>query len=176
MSALVPILISVAAKIGAPIVKSILQQHVGGAAGEIGGTIIDAIAGKAGVKPDELPNVPEKDLEKAVAAVEEAAPEILIQWNVQQKQTHELMRAEMDAGPFWSWAWRPGGMYLLGMFWVLYVLVYPLLNLFLRLWGASATLETMVDVATLLAISGGFISLYMGGYTALKGIEKWKGR
>lgn len=176
MSALIPILISVAAKVGAPIVKSILQQHVGGAAGEIGGTIIDAIAGKAGVEPDKLPDLAEKDLEKAVAAVEAEAPELLIQWNRQQAQTHELLRAEMDAGPFWSWAWRPGGMYLIGLFWVLYVLVYPLLNLFLLLWGASAKLETMVDVATLLAISGGFISLYMGGYTALKGIEKWKSR
>ena len=31
-----------------------------------------------------------------------------------------------------------------------------------------------MTVDTLLAMSGGFITLYMGGYTALRGIEKWK--
>jgi hypothetical protein len=174
--ALAPILIGVATKVGAPVVKSILENYVGGAAGDIGGKIIDAIAGTAGVKPEELPDLPEAELEAAVRTVEAESPELLIQWNIQQKQTHDLFRAEMDKGPFWSWAWRPGGMYLIGLFWVLYVIVYPLLNLFLRLWGSSAALETMVDVATLLAISGGFISLYMGGHTVLRGIKDWKGK
>jgi len=176
MSALAGILISVAAKIGAPIVKSILQKHVGGAAGEIGGTIIDAIAGQAGVAPEDLQNLPQKDLEKAVAAVEAEAPELIVQWNIQQRQAHDLMMKEMDAGPFWSWAWRPAGMYLFGLFWTLYVVIYPMLNLLLRLFGATEQLQTMVDVATLLAVSGGYIGLYMGGYTTLKGIEKWKAK
>jgi len=177
MSALATILIGVATKVGAPIVKSILQEHVGGLAGEVGGSIIDAIAGRAGVTPDKLPEVPQAQLEKAVLEVEaQDAPELLAHLLESQRLANELMMKEMDSGPFWSWAWRPGGMYLIGFFWLLYVLVYPLLNLFLRLFGATAELQTMVDVATLLAISGGFISLYMGGYTALKGIDKWKGK
>lgn len=176
MSAIATILIGIAAKVGAPIVKNLLKEHLGGTAGHVGGSIIDAIAEKAGVSPPELPDVPEKELEKAVLEVEaQDAPELLAHLLESQRLANQLMMKEMDSGPFWSWAWRPGGMYLIGFFWLLYVLVYPLLNLFLRLFGTTAELQTMVDVATLLAISGGFISLYMGGYTALKGIEKWKG-
>lgn len=175
-AALTSILIGVAAKVGAPIVKGLLEKHLGGAAGEIGGAVIDAIAGKAGVAPEALPDLSPPKLEAAVKEVEAESPELILAWNEQQRQTHALLMKEMDTGPFWSWAWRPGGMYLIGFFWLLYVVVYPMLNLFLRLFGANTAVETMVDVATLLAISGGFISLYMGGYTALRGIEKWKGQ
>lgn len=176
MSATAAILAGIATKIGAPIVKGLLEQFIGGKGAAIGGTIIDAIAGKAGVPADELASVPEAQLEQAVRQVERETPELILAWNEQQRQAHDLMRAEMEAGPFWSWAWRPGGMYLLGFFWLLYVLIYPSLNLFLRLFGSSASLETLVDVATLMTVSGGFITLYMGGYTALRGIEKWKGQ
>jgi len=172
----IPILIEIARKVGAPLVKGLLQKHLHGAAGDVAGSIVDAIAGKAGVAPEALPSVPEKQLEAAVSAVEAETPDILLAWNEQQRLANQLMMKEIESGPFWSWAWRPAGMYLIGFFWLLYVLVYPLLNLFLRLFGTTTELQTMVDVATLLAISGGFISLYMGGYTALKGIEKWKGQ
>ena len=174
MSAVAAILAGVAARVGAPLVKALLERHVGGAGAAIGGTIIEAIAGKAGVAPEDLPALPPAQLEQAVIEIERETPELVAAFTEQQRAAHELMRAEMDKGPFWSWAWRPGGMYLLGRFWLLYVLVYPLLNLFLRLFGAGAAIETMVTVDTLLAMSGGFITLYMGGYTALRGIEKWK--
>lgn len=175
-AAIASILVSVATKVGAPIVKGVLEKYVGGAAGEIGGTIIDAIAGRAGVPAEDLPKLPEQELEAAVRAAEGQAPDILVQWNIQQKQTHEQLRAEMEKGPFWSWAWRPAGMYLLGFFWALYVFIYPSMNLFLRLFGASEQLQTIVGVADLTAISGGFITLYMGGYTVLRGVEKWKAK
>lgn len=120
---------------------------------------------------------PAPELEKAVLAVEAEAPEILLAWNDRQRMTSELLLAEMNSGEAaWTWAWRPGGMYALGFAWLLYIFVWPLLNLFLRLMGASVELQLIVDVATLLALSGGFISLYMGGHTVLKGIEKWKGK
>lgn len=174
--AITSILIGAAAKIGAPIVKGLLEKHLGGIAGDIGGTIIDTIAGNAGVRAEQLPDLAAPDLEAAIVKTEAEAPELLVQWNIQQKQTHDLLRAEMDKGPFWSWAWRPAGMYLIGFFWTLYVFLYPCLNLFLRLFGASEQLQTIVDVATLLAVSGGFITLYMGGYTVLRGVEKWKAK
>jgi hypothetical protein len=180
MSALalaLPILLDIAKKVGAPFVRKILEEEIGGTAGKLGGAVIDAIAGKADVSPTALPDVPPTVLEKAVLAVEADAPELVLAWNEQQRMANELQLAEMQQSEStWTWAWRPAGMYLLGFFWLLYVLVYPLLNLFLRLFGATAELQTMVDVATLLAVSGGFISLYMGGHTILKGIEKWKAR
>lgn len=172
MSVLAGILVSVAGKVGATLV----EKYLGAGTGPIAEVLVDTIAGKAGVPREKLPELPPKDLEAAVLATEAEAPELVTAWAVQQKQAHDMMRAEMEKGPLWSWAWRPGGMYLIGVYWTLYIIVYPLLNLMLKLFKASATLETMVDVATLLAVSGGFISLYMGGYTALKGIEKWKGK
>lgn len=175
-AAITSILIGVAGRVGAPFVKGLLEKHLGGVAGEIGGGIIDAIAGKAGVPVEQLPDLPAPEIDAAVKAVEDEAPDLLVQWNLQQKQTHDQFRAEMDKGPFWSWAWRPAGMYMLGFFWALYVFLYPCLNLFLRLFGASEQLQTTVGVADLLAISGGFITLYMGGYTVLRGVEKWKAK
>ena len=176
MSTLAAILAGVAARVGAPIVKELLERHVGGTGAAIGGAVIDAIAGKAGVAPEALPTLPPDQLDAAVRAVEGETPELVAAWSRQQELAHELMRAEMEKSEsFWTWGWRPGGMWLIGFFWLLYVFVYPLLNLFLRLFGTSAVLVTIVDVATLLAISGGFLSLYMGGNTVLRGIEKWKG-
>lgn len=176
MSATIAILTGIATKVGAPIVKGLLERHLGGTGAALGGAVIDAIAKEAGVSAEQLPTLPAPQLERAVLAVEQDTPELIAAFTEQQRLAHELMIKEMESGPFWSWAWRPGGMYLLGFFWLLYVLVYPALNLFLRLFGSSANIETLVDVATLMAVSGGFITLYMGGYTALRGIEKWKGQ
>lgn len=47
-------LIAIAAEVGAPIVKKILEQKIGGANGDLAGAIVDAIAGQAGVAPDKL--------------------------------------------------------------------------------------------------------------------------
>lgn len=172
----IPVIIEAAKKYGAPLVKKLLEKHLGSAAGEIGGTIIDAIAEKAGVPVEQLPEIPEAELGAAVAAVEAETPELVAAWTEQQRLTNELLMKEMDSGPGWTWWWRPAGMYLIGFWWTLYIIVWPVLNLLLRLFGASAELQLIVDVATLLAISGGFITLYMGGHTVLKGVEKWKSR
>lgn len=174
---LTTVLIDVAARVGAPLVKSLLERYAGGEVADIGGTIIDTIAEKAGVTPAQLPTLPPKDLEAAVRQTEPDVPDLVLAWNEQQREANRLMIAEMDkGGPVWTWAWRPAGMYFLGACWALYILAYPLLNLVLRLSGVSDQLQTLVDVSTLLAISGGYISLYMGGNTALRIADKVKGR
>ena len=98
---LASILIEAATKVGAPIVKQLLEKHLGGTAGEIGGMIIDAIAGKAGVAPDDLPSVPAKDLEAAVAAAEAETPQLVATWVEQQREANRLMLAEMDKNESW---------------------------------------------------------------------------
>jgi hypothetical protein len=173
MSALASILIGAAAKVGAPIVKSILEKTLGGTAGGIAGSVVDAIAGEAGVTPEKLPELAPAEIEKAIAAVEPRTPELINAYVAQQAETNRLLLAEMDKGPFWSWAWRPGGMYLLGLFWAWLVLGVPVVNLFLGLFGASERLGLTVDVTTMLTLSGGYIGLYMGGHTVKDAMAKW---
>lgn len=167
------LLAGIASKVGAPVVRGILERYLGGTAAELGMSVIDAIAQKADVPPAELPSVDEKTLGKAVRAVEEDAPELIVATLEHHRLAAELMKEEMDKGPLWTWAWRPGGMYLIGLFWALYVFVFPLLNLMLRLAGTEARVDTLVTIDTLVYISGGFMTLYMGGNTLLRSLDKW---
>lgn len=178
MSALVAtILLEVAGRVGAPIVKSLLEEFVGGKAADIGGTIIDTIAEKAGVAPEKLPDVPATQLEQAIVATESQMPEILVQWNIQQKQAIDLQRAEMDkGGPTWTWSWRPAGMWMFHGLVAWYCVVAPLLNLIMGLVGTSASIEMIVDVVSFLSLYVTFIGLYMGGHTAKDMMSKWIGR
>lgn len=172
MSAIASILIGVAAKVGAPIVKGILEQHVGGAASDIGGAVIDAIAGKAGVPPEQLEHLPPAVLENAVASIEHETPELLLAHIEQQKETNKLMLAEMQGESAFGWMWRPAGMWLMlaCVGWLMFV--RPLLNA--ALWGMGSTIQIEVglDIATFLGIFTVYTSLYMGGHTALKVFKK----
>ena len=175
MTGLESILIGVATKVGAPIVKTILVNKVGGKAGEVGGAIIDAIAGHAGVTPAELPTVPAKELGEAVKATEAEAPEIVALWAQGLAGQFALLQAE-QAEAWYQSAWRWGWMYLLAVFWTCYVLVFPALS--------TGGIEVeRVDPAILLTLTTWFISLYMGGHTvkalgesAIAAVKSWRGR
>lgn len=158
MSALAAILAGVAARVGAPIVKELLERHVGGAGAEIGGAIIDAIAGKAGVQPQELPSLPADRLEEAVRSVEQETPELIAAWARQQELANELMRAEMDKGPAWSWSWRPLTMWLIGFLWAWSLVLVPALN-------AALASAIPVYLAELTWLTTAYMALYMGGHT-----------
>ncbi|WP_054310013.1 3TM-type holin [Mesorhizobium sp. 1M-11] len=160
-------LIDAAAKAGAPLVKDLLEKYLGGTAADIGGAIIDVVAQKAGVEPAALPNVPADELQEAVLAAEAETPELLIQWNTQQRQAIDLMKAEMDkGGPAWTWAWRPAGMWIfIGLF-AWYVAGLPVVNLILGLAGAGERLGLIVDVGTLTTMFMFFSGFYMGGHMA----------
>jgi hypothetical protein len=169
---LASILIDAAAKVGAPIVKQLLEKHVGGAVGDIGGMVIDAIAGKAGVTPDELQNQDPKILEKAVRDVEAAAPELIVEWNVQQRQAIELMRAEMDKSPsWWTWGWRPAWMWFLGFLFLFRLVLMPLADAIL-----GSSIAGGVDLSTMMTLTAWFMGLYMGGHTVKDLAAKWAER
>lgn len=168
-AALAPILIGVAAKIGAPIVKGLLEKFVGGTGAEIGGVVIDAIADEAGVKPDELPSAPTETLEAAISAVEARAPEIILAQVEQQRAANELQLAEMKKEGTWTWAWRPAWMWLLAFIWTYALVLRPIAN---AAFGASIE---ATDLATLMSLTLAYLALYMGGHTAKNFIKaKWK--
>lgn len=169
------ILITAATKVGAPIVKSILQNQVGGKLGQIGGAVIDAIAGNAGVTPADLPKLTPKELEVAIKATEAQAPEMIALWAQGLSGQFDLLKAE-QAEAWYQSAWRWGWMYLLGLFWTCYVLAFPVAE-------AIGLPVERIDPAILLTLTTWFISLYMGGHTvkalgdsAIAAVNSWRGK
>lgn len=165
------ILIEAAGKVGAPIVKGMLEKYVGGKAGEIGGEIIDVIAGKAGVSPADLPGLPADELGAAVQAAEPVAAELVLAEVEQQREANRLMLAEMDKeGGTWTWAWRPAWMWLLAFLWTYALVLRPLVNA-----AVGAAIEA-VDVSMLMTLTGAYLALYMGGHTVKDALQRWTGR
>ena len=151
-----------AAKVGATLVKNVLEGKlgagVGQAGGDLAGTIIGTIAERAGVAPQQLPALPEKDIERAVIETEELAPELLQLWQAGLAGQFALLQAEQKEG-FWQSFWRYGWMYLLAIFWTWRIIVLPVVN------AKSATPIEAIDLAVLLTLTTWFIALYMGGHT-----------
>lgn len=156
-------ILAAARKIGAPVIKTILEGVAPGAVSDIGGRIIDRIAGNAGVEPDGLEGLsktaPDR-FEAAVKETESAMPEVIALYEAGVQGQFALLQAETAKGG-WDSAWRWGWMYLLGFFWLWLIVVVPVLNLLLPAPGLVLT----VSVTTVLTLTSWFIALYMGGHT-----------
>jgi hypothetical protein len=172
MIPVVPILIDIAAKVGAPIVKGLLQEHQGGTAGQLGGAVIDAIAERAGVPVEQLPSVPTEDLEKAVVAVEAESPALINALPESQREANRLMLAEMQKETAFGWLWRPAGMWLMLVCIAWYIILRPIVNAVLWSLTPGIQIEMGLDVATFLGIFTIYTGFYMGGNTILRGLKK----
>lgn len=172
------ILAGVAAKVGATLVKSVLTGKLGAgigqAGGDLAGTIIDTIAEKAGVTPEKLPDLPEKDLGAAIKEAEAVAPELIALWQAGLAGQFALLQAEQKEAWYQS-AWRWGWMYLLAFFWTWRIVILPVINA-----GSADSIEA-IDLAVLLTLTTWFISLYMGGHTiktlgesAINAVRSWR--
>jgi hypothetical protein len=156
-------LAAIAAKVGAPVIKGLLQATTPGVVSDIGGRIIDEIAGQAGVSAEQLPDILESNprlVESAVVAIEADMPRLIALWEAGIQGQFALLQAETQKGG-WDSAWRWGWMYLLGFFWLWLIVVVPVLNLMLPDPGLVMT----VSVTTVLTLTSWFIALYMGGHT-----------
>lgn len=172
-AAITSILIAAATKVGAPIIKGVLEKHVGGLAGTLAGTVVDQVAERLGVEPEALPTVDEKELDNAVRDVDFAMPEVIALYQQGLQGQFALLQAEQAEG-FWQSAWRWGWMYLLAFLWICAFLLFPVLRVF------GIHIEP-IDSATLMTLTGWFISLYMGGHTlkefgkqAVEAVKTWK--
>lgn len=172
MGPIVSILIRAAAKAGAPIVKSILERELGGTAGEIGGTVIDAIAAQAGVTPDKIHTLPEPQVEAAVLAVEQQSPELILAHVEAQREANRLQLAEMSKEGWFGWMWRPAGMWLMltCVAWLMFL--RPLFNALLWGLGSAVQVEVGLDITNFLAIFTIYTGLYMGGNTLIRTVKK----
>jgi hypothetical protein len=173
MSIVASVLIEAAARIGAPVVKSLLEKHVGGIAGEAGGAVIDAIANQAGVVPEQLPQLPAERIERAIEAVEET-PDLILAQARSQELGNELMLAEMGQESKFGWMWRPAGMWLMLTLVAWFAVLRPVINAILWANGAGIQIEVGIDLANFLGIFTIYTGLYMGGHTVMKTVEKVK--
>lgn len=167
------ILIEAATRVGAPLVKSILGSFLGDDAAEVGGVVIDTVAKKLGVQPAEIPDQPPEKIDAAVKETESQAPELLVQWNVQQAQAIALQKAEMDkvGEPTWTWAWRPAWMWFLGFLWLYRFVIVPTVDA-----AVGSSMGSSLPFDTLFWLTGTFAAFYMGGHTLKDGLAKWLGR
>lgn len=159
MSALTSILIGSAVRVGAPVVKRMIEENLGKTAGSVAETIIEAIAGEAGVPVEQLPSLPAPQLDRAVATVEAETPELVAAYVTQQREANRLMLAEMDQGGWWTWAWRPATMWIIAALWIWSLVLVPLVN---AIAGAAVPLF----LGELTFLTGIYLGLYMGGHTA----------
>lgn len=161
MSTVLTLVVAAAARVGAPFIQKLLRDKVGGVAGEIGSTIIDAVAQKAGVSVPELESLPDDRLESAVLAVEGEAPALLDRYIASQKEANKLMMAEMKTGSGFGWLWRPAGMWLMLLCILWYIILMPLLSAVVTLPVVPA-----VPFGDFVTVFITFVGFYMGGHTA----------
>ena len=169
MSMIIPLLVGIAAKIGAPLVRGVLEKSIGRTGAELAGEIIEAIAERAGTTAQNLPELGEDKLGEAIAKTEADMPAILSAWNESQRMALDLQKAEMERGGWFSWSWRPAGMWLILGLWFWAMLVHPLAN------AAGAALGPP-DLAVLMNFTALFLALYMGGHTVKAVVDSWAGR
>lgn len=167
MSALASILIGSAVRVGAPVVKRLIEENLGKTAGSVAETVIEAIAGEAGVAVSELPGLPAPQIDRAVRAVEAEIPELITAYVAQQREANRLMLAEMDQGGWWTWAWRPATMWIIAGLWIWSLVLVPLVN---AIAGAAVPLF----LGELTFLTGIYLGLYMGGHTAKEIAAKLK--
>ncbi|WP_288960032.1 hypothetical protein [uncultured Sulfitobacter sp.] len=165
------LLISLAAEIGAPIIEKILSKKLGESTGGLVSNIIRAIADHAGASVDDLSDLARDEPElvkSAIAEVEAMAPEMIALYS--QELEYQRTAMELDAkGPLWTWAWRPAGMWGLGVLWFWSVIVLHVANAYFK----TALPQPPYDI--LMGLSALYLSLYMGGHTVKAVAGKWLG-
>lgn len=166
MSAIGAVIAAAAAKVGAGMVKSVVERSLGAGAGQIAGdlagNVIDTVARKAGVEPIDLPTLADREpgqVEEAVLATEADMPELIALWQRGLDGQFALLQAETQEGGLKAF-WRYGWMYLLAVFWIWRIIIVPVANRYL----GPSPIEP-VDFAVLLTLTSWFMALYMGGHT-----------
>jgi len=172
--------------LGGKTLAKIIGKRFGADMGELASGAIEALASAFGVDPEpaaiekRITEVQAQDPKGAAGAVAYAelqvAPrlldyaEVLKQANISQQAALDLQKAEM-AEPWWAWAWRPGGMWMIGFLWVWSIVICHVLNAIFRIALPAP------DLTILVTLSGLYMGLYMGGHTLKDFFEKkWGGK
>jgi hypothetical protein len=123
-----------------------------------------SIAGRLAESPETLEVLAEQNPGRVIDAmreVERVAPEILAAYDRDLQLQMAMLEAEQGE-PSWHKAWRPGWMYLLGFLWLWNLVLLHVAN---AIWKIALPPLPTTD---LLALTGMFLALYMGGHTVLR--------
>lgn len=158
------VFVTMATQVGLPMIKAILERRLGPANGRLASDVLDAVANRAGVPPEKLEEEAQRvpgAVMDAMREVERMTPELLSAYDADLRLSLATIEAEKGE-PAWMRAWRPGWMYLLGFLWLWNLVLLHMTNAFLKI--ALPPLPT----TDLLALTGMFLALYMGGHTVLR--------
>lgn len=170
---------SILLDLGAPILAKVIGQRFGQDAGDIAAVGVKALADALGVEPtraavEAAVTAGQPSTGPKVAAAEAEMPDLLLAQaelqraaNVQQQQSNALLLAAMDKGPPWTWSWLYAWQWFLMFLWAWTLVLVYLANAALRLTGDGAGLPAP-DIASLLTLTGLYLSLHMGGHTILE--------
>ena len=163
------ILADMALKAGLPFVDKLLRRKLGDRDGQMIGQVINAIAARAGLRPDELEAVadttPGRVIE-AMRAVEASTPDMIAAYDRDLQLQLATLAADQDE-PVWMRAWRPAGMYLLGFLWLWNSVMLHVAN---AIWKTALPPMPFTD---LIQLSGLYMALYMGGHTVKDVVKTW---
>ena len=161
-------LAAIALQAGLPIIEKLLLKKLGDQNGQLATTVIRAIAERAGTTPEELDGLATTNPGRVIDAmreVERMSPEMVGLYAADAQLQLATLQAEQD-DPAWMRAWRPGWMYLLGFLWLWNLVLLHIGN---AIWKIALPPLPTTD---LLALTGLFLSLYMGGHTVLRALGK----
>lgn len=161
-------------KVGAPFLKKVLEGSLPEPWSHAAGPLVDVLAERLGASAATPEAVVERyqanpTVGTTIIQEVEADPKIILAGVEQQKQTNMLLQAEMK-GPLWTWAWRPAGMWGLGVLWFWNIIGLHALNAIFKI----ALPPT--DNGVLFQLSALYMGLYMGGHTVKDFVaKKWGG-
>lgn len=164
-------LLTLAGSAGASIIEKIIAKKFGDGTGQLAGDILGAIAEQVGVPTADLDRVAEEDPVKttrAIREVEARSPELIALYAAGLELQKAQLAAE-EGEPLWMRAWRPGGMYMIGLLWVWNVIVLHIAN---AIWKTALP---PMPFDQLIQLSGLYMGLYMGGHTIKDAVSKWQG-
>jgi hypothetical protein len=164
-------LASLAGSAGIKIIERIIGQRLGDGAGQLAGQVLGEIAAQVGVPVDQLEQAaidqPPVVID-AMRSVEARTPELIALYAAEVELQQQALAAEAGE-PLWARAWRPGGMYLIGLLWIWNVIVLHVLNASLKIALPPMPFEQLMQ------LSGLYFGLYMGGHTIKDMVGKWAG-
>ena len=150
---------------------AILAGAIGGPAGAVAATVGRQVARELGVNtPQEVeqklkydPHSVQKLREFEVGSADQLA--LMAQ---EQNTMAQILARDAKKGGFWD-AWRPATMWLIAFCWLWSLVLVHLLN------GLTELRLPVPPMDTLLAFTGIYMALYMGGHTALRALGKQSG-
>jgi hypothetical protein len=161
MNSLVLSLLPIAKDLAAPWITETLSRRIGPENSGLVLSVIKRIARNAGVSVDTLTREIERNpdrVEAAITATEGQSSELIALYQQELEGKLALFAAENN-GPAWHRAWRPLGMYVLFVLWIWNVIILHSLNAYFKIALPP------IPLSDLLALTGIYCSLYMGGHT-----------